>query len=174
LKGEENVCVTIHEFDVLASAPGNKEYDTLRSGFHRICGSPRLTGIVLSEPEEVCLSERNYIIARYCLEKALAGQTCVSTNYQQIDVERFFVDRAITGYEQIHLLAHLVLANLDGLTTDDNVQDALFADQHSVHLWFSSDFPSSAFRQRIVHLQLALNHLFHGRIDGRIACAVFD
>ena len=164
----------IHELDVFVSAPGNREYETLRSGFHRISGNPRLTGIVLAKPEERQLTESSYIIARYCLEHALAGQVCVSTDYGPIDVESFFVDRTITGYEQIHLLAHLMLANLDGLTDDKNVQDALFADQRSVHLWFSSKFPSSTFRQRVVHLQLALNHLFDGRIDGRIARAVFE
>lgn len=161
-------------YDVFLCQPGDPTYDMFRKEFTNVAGNPPLTGISLPIPRKKVISQSSYIVARYCLEEMLAGQTCLMTNFQAIDVELFFERGTISGKEQLHLLAHLVLASLDGLTPDRDVHDRVFADQNGAVLWFTAEFPPDLFRTLVASLISDLQALLVGKIQGRIARAVFD
>lgn len=158
--------------EVFSTKAGEPGYDLVRSGFPLVEGNPPMTGITLPTPRKKKLSEQDFIVLRYCLDRILAGQSCKTTNNGPIDLDRFFDGYSITGYEQIHLLAHLVLANRVDLTNDPHVHDRLFEDEESVQLWFSAEFPPHKFRVRVCELQRDLDALFGGEIQGWIAKAV--
>jgi len=165
--------ISTASFDVLVSSHGEEGYEGVRRSFARLVGNPPMTGITLPVPNRKRLSEGNFLVARYCLDRVLEGQTCILTDYEGIDIDLFFDGLAISGQEQLHLLAHLVLANLQGLTDQEQVYDRMFRDKEGAVLWFSAGFPPDLFRTRVASLRADLDALLKGEIQGRIAEAVF-
>ena len=166
--------VLLKPYDVVTVRPDEVGYASIRDKFSQVVGSPPMTGIALPKPRTKKLTTEAFLIARYCLDRILDGQTCMMTNYGPINVELMFEGFAISGYQQIHLLAHLILAHADRLTDQPELHDRLLEDSEGVIMWFSAGFSADVFRRLVAELQVDLKALLDGLIQGRIAQGVFQ
>ncbi len=155
---------------------GDNGYNYIRSHFDDLQGNPDFTVIQTERPEDCELTNNQLVTARYCLDRAMAGQTCDSiADNQPADADVFFQGNLITGTEQLHVMAHLVLASLETYTQEYHLVDRFFEFEEggNVFIVFTAALNLPEFHQLVRELWLDLTALLEGRIQGRITKFVF-
>lgn len=166
----------IKELKYLVLRLGDNGYNYIRSHFDDLQGNPDFTVIQTERPEDYQLTDSQFLTARYCLDQAMAGQTCDSiADNQPADADVFFRGSLITGTEQLHVMAHLVLASLETYTQEYHLIDRFFEFEEggNVFIVFTAALSLPEFHQLVQELWLDLMALLKGRIQGRITELVF-
>jgi hypothetical protein len=138
-----------------------------------------LTLIQEDVPAARPLTTRQFLITRYCLDKIMAahGQGCLSVG-PQADADVFFApDYTITGLQQVHAMAHLLLAKLDhGLIgpIPTHVVDRVLVDNAQKPTRFTVVFtlplkPDEGLHDWVVGLWTSFQALLNGSIEGEVA-----
>lgn len=158
---------------------GDPGYDAIFKILHTTPeGMNGLTVIQVKLPAAMQLTDREFVIARYVLDRIMAGtgQTCFSLNKQAANADIFFdMKNTISGLEQLHAMAHLLLAYLaiQGDVPLGSIADAFF--EHpvdstiryvvfTVPLW-----PEDGLHGYIVELWASFQALLNGSIEGEVA-----
>ncbi len=164
-------------YQVYLLRPDQTGYRSVRSRFRSLAADdqPVLTGIVVPIPPEAALTGRLLLLIQYCLEQVFAGQVCALTDYQSMDVGRFFDGLTLTGEQQIHALAHLVLACANELVEGEQTElhDCLTVTGETMIVWFSAEIDPDRLRNIVTDLHSDLEALMSGVIQGRIEGAIF-
>lgn len=162
---------------------GDPEYEKIFKHLHTTPeGMNGLTVIETQLPSEVPLSDREFLVARYSIDQIMtrSGQVCLSLDMAAADADVFFNrDRSISGLQQVHAMAHLLLAHLAGdITTPlSHVSDSFLTipnDPAVVFVVLTVPLrPEDGLHDLIVELWASFRALLTGSIEGRVAELLF-
>lgn len=155
-------------------------FDMLRSPPNECTG---LTVIWTPLPPDVVLDCRHFILVRYCLDRIMTTgrQVCLTLGLAAANADVFFDETRMSGLEQTHAMAHLLLSCLaSGLIAvpfGQQIDDRFFKDPENpklVAVVLTVPLrPEDGLHDLIIELWESFQALLAGSIEGLVAELLF-